>query len=534
MSRRLTFHHYIYFILLTLLCASQAVSNWMMSGMEILLVVNMLLEWDMRERWQRAKKEPLLLAVLVFFAVHLLWLIVSDNLSYGLHDIFSKLPLLAIPLVVLTSRKLSSKQLSFILFFYVGTVIVACCMGWIRHFRFPDLAYRDYFPYISHIRFSLNVCMAIIFLALFLLRVFQYRQWGRGVVALLFTLFLISYLLLVNSYTGLVILAITLPVTMIKGTVPCRRVSSQGNGVAARPLTVRPRTARACWVALGAVLTMLILYSALQVRQYYKLVPLATAPLAEFTVNGNPYEHYEDGLVENGNYINNYVCAEELASVWPQRSDKPLYSTTSNGFTVYPALLRYLNAIGTTKDSMGITKLSDADIVNIEKGIANPVYASHRPLKRMIYTMLYEYENYRHYNAVSGFTLLQRFELWRNAWGIFLDHPLFGTGTGDVMDECQARLAAADSPLVGHDYNIHNQYLAFLVTFGIVGTLLIVVSFIFGVWRHLKNPLFLANLLIILISFISENTLSTLAGCVFSISFLSIFATGSEHEPLID
>ena len=54
-SLRLTIHSAISFVLLFLLMASQPVSNFMMSGMEILLAVNWLLEWDMRAKLERGR-----------------------------------------------------------------------------------------------------------------------------------------------------------------------------------------------------------------------------------------------------------------------------------------------------------------------------------------------------------------------------------------------------------------------------------------------------------------------------------------------
>jgi hypothetical protein len=161
-SWRLTVHGAIYFLLLVVLAGSQSVSNFFMSGMEILLAVNWALEWDMRAKWDRARRSPLLWAFLVLMAVHLLWMLGSANTAYGWGDIFRKLPLLAIPLVVLTSRPLNRKQLTALLFAFVATVFVATVIGRIRLAVIPDLPYRQIVPFISHIRFAMNVCLALV------------------------------------------------------------------------------------------------------------------------------------------------------------------------------------------------------------------------------------------------------------------------------------------------------------------------------------------------------------------------------------
>ena len=204
-------------------------------------------------------------------------------------------------------------------------------------------------------------------------------------------------------------------------------------------------------------------------------------------------------------------------------SSFPFDSITSTGYTVYPALLRYLGAMGYTKDSLGMTHLQPADIQAIEKGIANPVYLHPGP-RKMFYVLFYEFENFRCFRSISNFSSLQRIELWRNAWQVFLRHPLFGVGTGDVADQCRQQMEAAHSPLADSGMHTHNQYLNFLLAFGLVGFLLILLSFIRAIHvEHLcRSALFTALLCIVLISFISEDTLETLAGITFVALGLSI------------
>ena len=118
--------------------------------------------------------------------------------------------------------------------------------------------------------------------------------------------------------------------------------------------------------------------------------------------------------------------------------------------------------------------------------------------------------------------MLQRFELWRNGWRVFKKHPLLGTGTGDVVDECHKQLIIDASPLMGTKKHVHNQYLTFLVAFGIIGCGLLVFMFCRAVPAlHGQSTILVAWLLVILISCISENTLGTLAGILFCSWFLA-------------
>ncbi len=515
-SMRLSLHHALYFMLLVLLVCAQSVSNYMMSALEILLAVNWALEWDMRRKFARGNWHPLLVAFLVLALVHLVWLIPSENIAYGLQDLFGKLPLLAIPLIVLTSRPLTRPQLSLAMACFVFTVFVATLIGHVRQATMPQLAYRDIIPFISHIRFALNVCLAMIFLAAFLL--VHARRHGRLQAAVavpvgLLMVYFVHFLLLIHSYTALIILFVVALVMLL----------AYGRHIENR------RWQHLLVTLFLTALVAAVIVVAVCVRDYYKLVPLARQPLATATVNGNPYQHKQNGFVENGNLVENYVCDVELAREWAKRSELPLATVTSNGYAVYPTLLRYLNALGTTKDSVGMQLLTDEDVRAIEQGIANPVYLHGSKLRVMLYVMLYEYESYRVFGAVKNFSVLQRLELWRNTWQVFLHSPLFGCGTGDIGDCCQTELTRRHSPLADHPRNPHNQYLTSLATFGLVGTALIVLAFVWALRRirWWRRPLLVAYLVVVLISFISENTLSTLAGCVFSTTFFCLLS----HPP---
>ena len=218
---------------------------------------------------------------------------------------------------------------------------------------------------------------------------------------------------------------------------------------------------------------------------------------------------------------------------WPKYSNLPFDSITPNGYSIYPTLLRYLNGMGLTKDSLGMTHLQPCDIAAIEKGIANPVYIQHGP-RKMYYVLFYEYENYRCYRSVSNFSFLQRLELWRNAAHLFLEHPLFGVGTGDVVDQCHRRLEQIHSPLADTDLHTHNQYLNFLLAFGLTGFLLIFFFFARAIVlnRYCRHALFSAFLCILLISFTSEDTLETLAGIMFTVmGFTLLHSPKSEEKP---
>ena len=513
MSRQVV-HHYIYFFFLFILAGSQAVSNWMMSASEIFLALNWIIEWNFREKISRARRSPLLTAWLVFFLVYIVWTIPGTDYHSGFSDLFTKLPLLAIPLIVLTSKPLSRRQFVFLVVFYLATVFVATIIGHVRYQTISDLPYRQIIPYISHIRFSLNVSLCIAILFYVLCRTISHPPRKHLVLSLIMLILLIFhflyFLLLLRSYTGIGVLLLTAFFILLFYSY---RI---GN-----------RFLRCTLPVLYCVAMVVVFVVAFTlVRDYYKPVELMEGPLQSLTAAGNPYQHKNDGLIENGNLVNNYVCPEELERHWGEYSDMPIYACTPNGYTVYPTLLRYLNALGTTKDSAGLTLLTSEDVLAIEKGIANPVYLHGSLLRKMAYVMLYEYESSKSLGSVAGFSLLQRIHLWRCGWQIFTGHPILGVGTCNVHRFTDRQLASQGSPLANQELNLHNQYLTFLVTFGLLGTFIIAFFFIRAIIRQrlLSHPLNAATLIIVLLSFLTENTLSTLAGCVFAVFFFTLMS----------
>ena len=464
----------------------------------VLLLLNWLIEADFVNKFRNFRTNYLLQAFLILTALYIVSMFWSSDWNYGLNDLRQKLPLFIIPLVVLTSAPLSKPRWAWLQLIYVTTVFVTSIIGLVRYLTIPDLPYREIIPFISHIRFSLNVCLAI---AIVIAALSRHQSWvSRGLFLLLVGWFL-AFLFLLQSYTGFVVMAVM-------------------------GIVVAIASRRRTWiVAMLIVLLGVVGISGYFVYDYYHLDKISSQPLQASTQNGNPYTHECDGFIESGNFISNYICESELRSEWQQRSQYPIDSLTATGYPLHGALIRYLNAMGLPKDSVGVSQLTATDIVAIERGIANPSYLHQGSLRKFYDALLFEYETMRHQSSICDFTMLERFELWRNGWQLILQHPLFGVGTGDVLNVSHERLAEINSPLEGTTKTIHNQYLTFLLTFGFIGTLLILLFFIRAWWHHRPMPLLnIAFITIVLVSFINEDTFETLAGVVFVAFWASVLS----------
>lgn len=518
---RKSVHQNIFYLLLAVLVCAMPTSKFLMSATMILLAVNWVIECRFREKWKIVKANKVIWAFVFLYVIHAVWCLFSNNWDYALDDLRKKLPLLVIPIVVLTSDFLDRNKTALLLQFFCLTVAVASVIGIMRHLGSPNMDYRNMFPHFSHIRFALNVCLAIVLLFYALHKIFNCKnlkyRWLRALaIALLMTIFCIV-LLLLQSYTAFVILAVVFVVLL-------------------GWMTIRKKSQPLYPIAFFAVLTITVLaawfcFSHYRAN-YYTLSDLSTKPLATYTAQGNTYTHANDGLIEMSNYINNYVCDTELRSQWAKHSTLDIDSLTPNTFAVYPTLVRYLNAKGLTKDSAGISQLTDKDITLIEQGVANPYYANKFGVGKMFYRIFFDYECYKKTGRVKNSSFFQRLTLWQNGWEIFLNHPVWGVGTGNVADEVEKNLSEQHSELADSHLRTHNQIITFLFTFGIVGFGMILFMFVWAIKKYhlLSSAVFVAYLCIVLVSFLGEDSLETEAGVVFfalMFSLLSLWARTS-------
>jgi uncharacterized membrane protein len=248
--------------------------------------------------------------------------------------------------------------------------------------------------------------------------------------------------------------------------------------------------------------------------------------ITKTTSQGNTYEHTPDLYqVENGNYIGLYICRDELREAWNRRSELSFDGKDQRNQNLSMTLIRYLNSMHLRKDAEGVKQLTDADIANIEKGIANAEFAKKLSLKKRIYKLIWEYNLYQDGNSAYGHSMVQRIVLWRTALKLFVKHPVFGVGTGDVRDAFQEEFIREKSSFVNSHLRSHNQYLSFAVTLGIVGLVVFIFSLIYpatklNMWSF--SPYFYL-FVIITLSMFWEDTIESQVGVSIYAFFSSIY-----------
>ncbi len=111
------------------------------------------------------------------------------------------------------------------------------------------------------------------------------------------------------------------------------------------------------------------------------------------------------------------------------------------------------------------------------------------------------------------------------------EHPLFGVGAGNLRQEVRYRYAEK-YPKVNEPKMPHNQFVSVYAGMGITGLLLFIFAFLYPLIHHhnYRDPLFLAFHVVVLGSFMAENTIENSIGVAFYLFFLLLGLNFLEKE----
>ncbi|MNF79262.1 O-Antigen ligase [compost metagenome] len=125
-------------------------------------------------------------------------------------------------------------------------------------------------------------------------------------------------------------------------------------------------------------------------------------------------------------------------------------------------------------------------------------------------------------------SLVTRVSIWKSAWELSVQNLPFGVGAADGKSELNKYYAATNQQfLAKYEFPTHNQFLDFLLKFGILGPL-VVILYIFTICYlgyDLKNGMILSFFLIFFTSNLTDDFLLRFDGIAFSGLWLSIFGS---------
>lgn len=490
-------------------------STAFLSIAQMLLVVNWLAEGvvrkDLLQRLRIGLGSAAALVFISFFLLHVVGLLWTTDMEWGGDLVRILLPIISFTPVLASTPRLSKEELSTVLLFGAWSVVISTLVCLIMR---PDAGsdYRSLSVFISHIRLTLLLCLAVVVL----LKERPALPWLRwsGAAAALWCIFIINRL---GSIQGFFILALLAWVFLWRWPAMGRK----GLRTVLRSVLI-------------IVPFMLVLVGIHEVRKRYQLPDPALANSEERTASGDLYEHdLTNPQTENGTHVWTYIAWRELYAGWAARSDRKVDSLDDKGNPLRSTLARYLSSKGERKDSLAIMALSDAEVHAIETGVTNVMQGKRSKLRDRMDEVFFELEFYYAYGAADGHSVAMRLEFLRAGWALAKRNWVHGVGTGDTKLAFTEQYDNMHTALsTEYRYRAHNEYLTLLISFGVFGLLWSLFSWWWPAWRMgaWRSYYFIAWAIIFGISCLTDDTIETQAGATFLGLYYALFVFGAPRQ----
>jgi hypothetical protein len=270
-------------------------------------------------------------------------------------------------------------------------------------------------------------------------------------------------------------------------------------------------------------------------NEFYDSEKLDPQNVDKFTTSGNPYYFdFSSTERENGNWVKAYINEEELRQEWNKRSQAKFDSLDENGYSYRSTLIRYLTSKGFRKDSAGVNKLTESDIAAIENGIANHIYVDRGfSVYPRVYETIWELDRYINSGNPNNQSFSQRIEFVKASLFLIKKNFWLGIGTGNWKIKYAEAYDAMNSQLKPENQGpSHNQYLNYMVKFGIIGFVFIFAMLLIPIFKegHRKNLVFWLFLISISIANFGDANFETHMGLSFFCFFYCLFLWHSPEK----
>ena len=450
------------------------------------------------------------------YIMHVIGLLFTVDFEYALKDLRIKLPILVLPILLTVGESLDRKKVKILMLFFVTSVIVSTFITTSILFTREVDNVRDISIFISHIRFSLLISIAI-FTLVYMALTKEVQGKYLQLAFIFFALWLVFYLIISTSMTGLIVLFVTTTVILIHFTLKKKNIY-----------------ARIALVSVAIAPIVLMVFIMGVITDVYKVHRIDFSELDATTSRGTYYFHDTTNLqTENGHFVWLYIATEELREAWNERSEYDFDGKDQKGQELKHTLIRFLTSKGLRKDAEGVANLTQDDIRLIESGEASIHYHERSVFYIRLYKIIWEAKQYFRTGNPSGYSAMQRIEYWKTSILIIKDNLLHGVGTGDMNIAFQNQYEAMDSPLKPEfRWRSHNQFLSITVGFGFIGLIWFLFSLLYPPikLRRMSDFYYLTFFVILIVSMISEDTIETQAGVTFFAFFTSLFLFGKKDK----
>lgn len=506
---------------MALIAIGLPISLFLMSLGSIVLTVNWLLQKDYKKRLTQFFKDPIGLVFSLFFFLHVIGMAWTQDFQTGFNELKVKLPLLVLPLVLFTSKLPSKAQIETVLKLFVTACVLGIIIGVVQYSQLDAselINKRQLSTFISHIRFGLMLDLAFFILAYSLISkrgVWSHVENALCVIVMALILWFMVILESVTAYIAFAAVLLVIPLYVFKHIkiVKYRLLILSG-------------------------FTFMLLSASVYVYQlssnYFHEVPWNYKTQTNRTLNNRVYAQHKDILYrENGHRVWNYICWEELQNEWPKRSGVSFDGLDNREQPIKYTILRYMTSKGLMKDSAGVHHLTQKDVENIEAGFTNYKYTSKLGLSRRVNQILRGVERYLVVNDANNSSAVMRWIYFIVGAKIAKNNPIIGVGTGDIIVSYKSHYQENNYGLEERFQGLsHNQFLTTSVALGIIGLLSLLVLIGLPLWHYKTDFLLVVFTIIIVVSFVTDNTLTRQAGVTLYAFFASMLIIRKEQAEL--
>ena len=471
----------LYIFCLALFLIALPTSIALISITSVALLIVWLLTGDYKTKWQRLIHNKSALLLMSIPLLYLIGLCFTQNFTVGIQEFNKSIYWFIFAFVLGSSAPISHKNTRRLLGIYIVTVSIAAGVAVLKLMFLDTIFFFDFrqVTWIDHIPFSYQIAFTV-----WLIFYFIYDEkfsWIQKSLLLLLNIFLIIALFSLKSFTGYLYFGVMSVTAMII-------------------LIFKTKNKILKYIYLGLAIFILVfpvLYVYQCVQKFYNTTEYNVADIEKYTAQGHLYRHdFQDKTKENGNYVKLFICEEELKPLWNEHCSKQYESITSDGYPLRSVIIRYMTSKGLTKDAEGFAQLTQQDIINIENEIPNYIFAENKlSVYPRVYAVIWEMDQYRIGQNPNQKTLAQRIDLAMLALRMVKNHFWMGIGLGnnakayeEVIIQSEAKLSFPDTG------SSHNQYLNYMIRFGILGTLYILGVLIYVFFKGRKNNSFLLTL----------------------------------------
>ncbi|MBK8805361.1 MAG: O-antigen ligase family protein [Bacteroidales bacterium] len=513
MQDRAYWHSEIYFFSLLFAFTSIFWGKMFISISTAILLIHFIIEGNIWIRIKKVFAHKGSYYFLCLFFLQFVAFIFTDNYKEAIRQIPSSLPALVFPLAIFSRDSLPIRRITILLKFFVLSLFINSLYCTLRFsFWLPsDIDARELSRFMSHIRYSIYINIAILVLFYFIIKLRSLSTKFEFVFAIILLLWFCSFLYAMHSLTGLALFFVNL--------LLCTYLFLKNNA---------NRGFRLLFIFILS-LTLLSSSYFIIVELNFFLFPdkINTEKIDEVTAKGNRYNTFVvPSSIENGHYVYLYICQEEAQKAWNEKSKMPFEGLDKKQQPLQSTLYRYLTSKNLRKDYQGIYQLTNEDIANIEAGMTNYRFQSRFAFNMRIYELCWEINEYKNGVLHNYHSVTQRLRFISCALEVINNNLLFGTGLGDLNDDMKAIYGSGKYQLPENLWRLpHNQYLTHIAAYGIIGFTLILICFFISIKNGIKQNRFLviAWSIFLVLSMMVEDTLESYDGLVLFCLFGALF-----------